>query len=141
MASDDRCPATGRICRKTACEQGGCRRMLTGPARPPTPKPKPRAPAPVAAAAPEPGAPHELTQLRDALAAASAVRTELEAAVNEAIHALEHSDAALTHLQQSLGVKSSPRIEELRRVKTLLRTALKIRPAAAAPAAPAPSDV
>jgi len=107
--------------------------MLTGPAK--APKPKPPAPAPVAAVALDPEARQELSQLRDALAASGAARAALEAVLDEAIQALEHSDAALTHLQQSLGVKSSPRIEELRRIKTLLRTVLKGRPAVAAPAA------
>ena len=108
--------------------------MLTGPAK--APKPKPPAPAPVAAVPLDPEARQELSQLRDALAASGAARAALEAVLDEAIQALEHSDAALTHLQQSLGVKSSPRIEELRRVKTLLRTALKRLPAAVVPAAP-----
>lgn len=129
MVSEEACPATGRVCRNSACERGGCRKMRATPAKPGETKS-----AVALAHRIEPDAP---AGWHEQLAAAIKARAELEAMLNEAIAALEHGDAALSLLQSSLGVKSSPRLEELRRVKLKLRAALKAVPSDAAPPAAA----
>ncbi|MEI9983847.1 MAG: hypothetical protein WDN69_11920 [Aliidongia sp.] len=49
----------------------------------------------------------------------------MEAVLGDAIEALEHSDATLTFLQQSLGVRASPRLDQLRQAKSKLRNFLR----------------
>lgn len=136
MVSEETCPATGRVCHNSVCESGGCRKMRTTPAKSVEAKP-------FVAAEPRIGlsgsdVPAELAGLREALAASLKARNDLESVLNEAIAALEHGDAALSLLQSSLGVKSSPRLDELRRIKAKLRTALKTLPGEIAPPAPPP---
>lgn len=62
-----------------------------------------------------------VVELRRQLAAARAARVELEAVLGAAIEALAHNEAVLTFLQESLGVKSSPRVEAIRRAKAQLK--------------------
>jgi hypothetical protein len=90
-------------------------------------------PAPAGAASPD--LQRELDRLRAEAAAAVAAQSALESVLGDAIDALELGDAALTYLQQSLGVKSSPRLEQLRLAKAKLRTVLRTRTIAAAKAA------
>jgi hypothetical protein len=137
MRAEDRCPATGRACRNSACERGGCIKMRAGGA--PTDRPAvAAAPAEVAAT---PELQREVARLRTEAADAVAAQAALESVLGDAIDALELGDAALTYLQQSLGVKSSPRLEQLRTAKAKLRSVLRTRTAAAAvkpPAEPEP---
>ncbi len=74
----------------------------------------------------------EMARLRTETAAAVAAQTAMESVLGDAIDALELGDAALTYLQQSLGVKSSPRLEQLRVAKAKLRSVLRTRTIAAA---------
>lgn len=62
-----------------------------------------------------------VVELRRQLAAARAARAELEAALSAAIEALEHNEAILAFLQESLGVKSAPRVEAIRRATAQLQ--------------------
>jgi hypothetical protein len=142
MSSDDRCPSNGQICRNAACEYGGCRKMRATPSA--APKAKPASPVHGEIDTPDPDTQLELKRLRDKVTSAIAAQAEMEGVLDEAIQALEHTDAALTLLQQSLGVKSSPRLEELRRMKARLRVVLKHRtlgaPSAETAEPPAPGD-
>jgi hypothetical protein len=130
MRAEDRCPATGRACRNSACERGGCVKMRAGSTAA-------ERPAPAAGGAGSPDLPSEMARLRAEAAAAVAAQTALESVLGEAIDALELGDAVLTHLQQSLGVKSSPRLEQLRTAKAKLRGVLRSRAAVAVKAAAA----
>jgi hypothetical protein len=125
MRAEDRCPATGRACRNSACERGGCIKMRGGG----TAAERPVPPAPSAAS---PDLQREVARLKAEAAAAVAAQSALEAVLGEAIDALELGDAVLTYLQQSLGVKSSPRLEQLRLAKAKLRSTLRSRNAAKA---------
>ena len=75
-------------------------------------------------------------------ASASRLQTELAELLGEAIEALEHSDASLTFLQQSLGVRSSPRLEQIRVTKLKVRDFLRThcRTEAPPPAAETTND-
>ncbi len=95
-------------------------------------------PAPVPAeSASSPDLYREMARLRSEAAAAVAAQSALESVLGEAIDALELGDAALTYLQQSLGVKTSPRLEQLRVAKAKLRSVLRTRTNAAVAKAPA----
>ena len=131
MRAEDRCPATGRACRNSACERGGCVKMRAGGTAIDRPAAA-AAPAPQAAGSPD--LHREMARLRTEAAAAVAAQAALESVLGEAIDALELGDAALTYLQQSLGVKSSPRLEQLRTAKAKLRSVLRARTVAKAPA-------
>jgi len=133
MRAEDRCPATGRACRNSACERGGCVKMRAGGTAIDRPA---AAPAPAESAG-SPDLHREMARLRSEAAAAVAAQTALESVLGEAIDALELSDAALTYLQQSLGVKTSPRLEQLRVAKAKLRSVLRTRTNAAIAKAPA----
>jgi hypothetical protein len=135
MVSEETCPATGRVCRNSGCERGGCRKMRITSAKPVEPKPAVAVERRVDLTGAD--VPAELASLREALAEALKARNDLEAVLSEAVAALEHGDAALSLLQSSLGVKSSPRLDELRRVKAKLRAVLKTLPGDAAPPAAA----
>ena len=138
MRAEDRCPATGRACRNSACERGGCVKMRAGGTAIDRPA---AAPAPAENVG-SPDLHREMARLRTEAAAAVAAQAALESVLGEAIDALELGDAALTYLQQALGVKSSPRLEQLRVAKAKLRNVLRTRIVAKAPAAeaePAPS--
>ena len=140
MRAEDRCPATGRACRNSACERGGCVKMRAGGTS--TDRPT-AAPGPTPAPAESAGSPdlhREMARLRAEAAAAVAAQAALESVLGEAIDALELGDAALTYLQQSLGVKSSPRLEQLRVAKAKLRSVLRTRTAAAAKAPAAEAE-
>jgi hypothetical protein len=136
MRAEDRCPATGRACRNSACERGGCVKMRAGGTS--TDRPA-AAPAPAESTG-SPDLHREMARLRAEAAAAVAGQAALESVLGEAIDALELGDAALTYLQQSLGVKSSPRLEQLRVAKAKLRNVLRTRTAAAAKAEPEPAE-
>lgn len=120
MASDDLCPATGRECRNAICETGGCRKSRNKPAS------KAVARRPPVAAAPPPDA--AVKRLEKQLAAAAKLQTEFTSIFADTLAALDHADAALAHLQQSLGVKTSPRLEQLRGAASRMRDFLKEHP-------------
>src|ERR1700733_11428323 len=114
MVSEDLCPATGRICRDPICERGGCRKARAKSSAVSAVKPS----ASVGRIERR-KADSTAEELRRAAedAANAKLRAELEAVLGDAIEALEHSDATLTFLQQSLGVRTSPRLDQLRQAK------------------------
>ena len=135
MHAEDRCPSTGALCRNDACERGGCRKMRAGP-----PAAARKAATPAARRAADPSSEQsELAALRRQLDTRTADCARLASVLTEAIDALEQVDASLTHLQQSLGVRSSPKLDAVRAVKAKLRGATRaFKPAGQdAPALPA----
>jgi hypothetical protein len=120
MTSEDLCPATGLECRQTVCETGGCRKARSKPAS----KPAARQ-SPVAAVPPTDS---KVKRLEKQLAEATKLQAEISTIFAETLGALDHADAALTNLQQSLGVKTSPRLEQLRSAASRIRSFLTEHP-------------
>ena len=120
MTSEDLCPATGRECHNAICETGGCRKARSKPATKPIARRSPVAAMPSSDAAAK--------RLEQEIAAATALKAEVAAIFTDTLEALQHSDAALTHLQQALGVKSSPRLEQLRSAAARMRDFLRDHP-------------
>jgi hypothetical protein len=120
MTSEDLCPATGRECHNAICETGGCRKARSKP----TSKPVARQ-SPVAAA---PSSDAKVKRLEKKIEAAARLQAEVSAIFVDTLDVLDHADAALTNLQQSLGVKSSPRLEQLRGAASRMRSFLNEHP-------------
>jgi len=132
MTSDDLCPATGRDCSNPVCEIGGCRKARSKPASKPAARQSPVAAAPSSDA--------KVKRLEKELAEATRLQAEISTIFAETIGALDHADAALTNLQQSLGVKSSPRLEQLRSAASRMRGFLQEHPLPTPAAGTDPSD-
>jgi hypothetical protein len=82
--------------------------------------------APAGRRAADPAPEHvEIDALRRQLAASAAERDRLASALNDAIEALAHVDASLTHLQRSLDVRSSPKLDAVRTAEAKLRAAVR----------------
>jgi hypothetical protein len=118
--NEDLCPATGRECHNAICETGGCRKARTKPASKPV-----TGQSPVAAA---PSSDAQVKRLEKQIAAAAKVQAEASAIFADTLDVLDHADAALSNVQQSLGVKTSPRLEQLRSVASQMRAFLTVHP-------------
>jgi hypothetical protein len=103
MASEDRCPASGRDCRKRACELGGCQEARRGE-------------LPAA----EDG---RIVELRAQLIMALSSRKRLEGAIDEALALAGECEALLTHLHKAIGAGSSQKMARLRTLRENLREA------------------
>ena len=113
MNSEDLCPATGRECHNSLCEFGGCRKARSKQ----PPKKSPARAASVANIAVDAAAKRVAKEIEEA----AKLKIEVATMFADAIEALEHGDAALTYLQMSLGVKTSPRLDLLRSVASRMR--------------------
>ena len=120
MTSEDLCPATGRECRQAVCETGGCRKALRKPASKPVARQSPVAAAPMSDS--------KVKRLEKQLEAAAILQADVAVIFSQTLDALDHADAALTNLQQSLGVKTSPRLEQLRSAAIRMRSFLQDHP-------------
>jgi hypothetical protein len=82
--------------------------------------------APAARRAANPAPEHvKIDALRQQLAASAVERDRLASALNDAIEALAHVDASLTYLLESLGVRSSPKLDAVRTATAKLRAAVR----------------
>ncbi len=120
MISEDLCPATGRECHNAVCESGGCRKARGKPAA------KPAARRPLVAAAPSSDV--AVKRLEKEIAATAALKAEVAAIFTDTLEALTHGEPALTRLQQALGVKTSPRLEQLRSAASRMLAFLRDHP-------------
>jgi hypothetical protein len=120
MTSEDLCPATGRECHNAICETGGCRKARSKPASKPV-----AVQSPVAAA---PSSDAKVKRLEKKIEAAVRVQAEVSSIFADTLDVLEHADDALSKVQQSLGVNTSPRLEQLRSVADRMRAFLTVHP-------------
>jgi hypothetical protein len=113
VANEDRCPASGRDCRKRACELGGCQEA------------KRAGPSGAVARAEEADA--RVVGLRAQLLAALASRKRLEEALDDALALAGECDAILSDLQKALGGGSARRLDKVRALQARLREARRAR--------------